>query len=248
MKNRGLELENELINHINNKYFNDLNENIKKFLLIIYENKIDKSEPFLVKKFYNNYKPDIVITHNKIKKFVSIKSGKSCSIHQEHIYSFINFLNDINCPSNIIENLKLFHFNDGSINGNGKNRKSAMDFQENNSEKINEINSFFNNEDIKEKIVTRTLFEGEYFGIPVVDYIYYGNLEKGICASKEKIINYLKSKHVYSASIHVSKLYYQSLHRNLKFELEHEYRRYYIQFKWYSIEEDLKEIIKSKKV
>lgn len=247
MKNHGLELEKELINHINKKHFNDLNDNIKKFILILYKDNIDKSALFSAEKFYNNYKPDIVITHNKVKKFISIKSGNSCSIHQEHIYSFLNFLNEINCPDNVTENLKLFHFNDGSLNGNGKSRKNAMDFQENNAKKINEINDFFNKEDIKEKIITRLLFEGEYYGIPIVDYIYYGDLENGIWASKEKIINYLKNKHIYSASIHVSKLYYQSLHRNLKFELEHEYRRYYIQFKWYSIQEDLKEIIKSKK-
>lgn len=248
MKSKGIQIENEIIAHINGKYFKELNNNIQNFIIDIYKSSLNKNKIFKANKFYNNYKPDIVIEHNGIKKYISIKSGKSCSIHQEHIYSFINFLYDLNCSSEVINELKLFQFNDGTNNGTGNIRKNAMDFQEKSYDSIKLINKFFNAEGIIDKIIDRLLFIGEYYGIPKVNYIYYGNLEKGIWADSNNIKNYLKKKNVFSASIHISKLYYQSLHRNLKFELEHEYRRYYVQFKWYSIEEDLKEIIKSKSV
>lgn len=248
MRNNGIKLENEIILHIDGKYFNELNNNMKCFIKSIYSTNLNKAKMFKAKKFYNNYKPDIVIEHNGVKKYISIKSGKSCSIHQEHIYSFINFLYDLNCSPELANELKLFQFNDGTKNGSGIIRKNAMDFQENNYDSIKLINSFFNKNEIIDKIIDRLLFAGEYYGVPKVEYIYYGNLEKGIFADRKSIINYLAKKHIFSSSIHVSKLYYQSLHRNLKLELEHEYRRYYIQFKWYSIEEDLKEIIKSKNV
>lgn len=247
MRNKGIQIEKEIITHINGKYFDELNNNIQAFMISIYGINLNKNKKFKVSKFYNNYKPDIVIEHNGIKKYISIKSGKSCSIHQEHIYSFINFLHDLNCPMQVANELKYFQFNDETKDGTGTIRKNAMDFQENNYDSIKLINNFFNRKEIMDKIIDRLLFTGEYFGIPKAEYIYYGNLENGIWADSEKIKNYLKEKHIFSSSIHSSKLYYQSLHRNLKFELEHEYRRYYIQFKWYSIEEDLKEIIKSKK-
>lgn len=248
MKNKGIQLEKDMISHINGKYFKELNNNIQSFISFLYKDELNKGKIFVANKFYNNYKPDIVIEHNGIKKYISVKSGKSCSVHQEHIYSFINFLQGLNCPDVLIRNLKLFHFNDGTENGSGGVRKNAMDFQETKYEDIKAINSFFNNKEVIGKIVDRVLFSGEYYGIPKVNYIYYGNLEKGYWANSDDIKEHLQTCHTFSSSIHTSKLYYQSLHRNLKFEIEHEYRRYYVQFKWYSIEEDLLKIIKSKKV
>ena len=91
MKNKGIQIEKEIITHINGKYFDELNINIQTFIINIYSSNLNKNKKFKASKFYNNYKPDIVIEHNGIKKYISIKSGKSCSIHQEHIYSFINF-------------------------------------------------------------------------------------------------------------------------------------------------------------
>lgn len=108
MKNKGLEAENELINSINGKYFSELSSTLKKFVSELYKKEIDYLKKFMCHKYFANYKPDIVITHNNIQKYISIKTGKNCSIHQEHLYSFLMFLSDNGCDNYLIKKLKNF--------------------------------------------------------------------------------------------------------------------------------------------
>jgi len=220
-----------------------MNENMKLFLKEIFIEDIENHK-IRAYKFAENYKPDIIITANGISKYISIKNGECNSVHQEHIYSFIYFLETNNIPKEIAKKLLEFHFNDGTINGSGKVRKNANDFLEKEQQWIQKINKELNKESIKKELIKRILFKGEFFSIPQVDYIYYGNVEKGYWASKDSITNYLSSTYTFTSSIHISKLYYQSLHRNLKYDKYYEYKRYYVQFKWYSIKEDLKRIMK----
>jgi hypothetical protein len=244
---KGFLAEQEIIKYINETQKYDLmNNNIKSFLNDLFNFNL-KEHTIYAKKFGENYKPDIAIHCNGITKYVSIKTGSSNSIHQEHLYSFINFLQTLGAPQEIILIIKEFQFNDKTTDGSGTMRKPALEYQIEHQEKIQKLNKFFNNEFIAPKMIERLLFSGEYFNIPNVDYIYHGNLENGHWACKNDILKYLLSKKIYSASPHVSKLYYQSLHRNLKHDIYFEFRRYYIQFKWHSIKEDIEFISKHKK-
>lgn len=239
MKNNGITNELFFINYINQKkYINNMNENIRAFLKYIFDFNLENKE-IKAYKFAENYKPDIIITANGFSKYISIKTGNSNSIHQEHIYSFCNYLQELKIDNKTINSLKQFHFNDGSLNGSGTKRKSANEFQSNNIEVIKEINKVLNKTENKSKIIDRLLFKGEYYHLPIVDFIYYGDIEKGWYASSDEIRNLLINNSNCSYSIHVSKLYYQSLHRNLKYDKYYEYRRYYVQFKWYSVKDDL---------
>ncbi len=244
-QNEGNKIEQSILDHINkNTYIHKMNNNIQLFLKFIFNNTDLKFCKIKAYKLCDNYKPDIVIYANQAKKYISIKSGTNNSVHQEHIYSFINFLSTEGISNETITKLKLFHFNDGTTNGSGKTRKDAQQFILNNKTSIKLINE--NLEKIKKNILNRILFDSEYFHVQSAEYIYHGNVSKGIWASKEEILNYLCKCNINSESIHVSKLYYQSLHRNLNFYNRYEYKRYHIQFKWYSIEKDLKEIRNTK--
>lgn len=250
MNNRfiGLKLEIDIVNHINeNKIYEKMCPNIQNFLKHIFNINL-KNKEIHAQKFYENYKPDITITACGITKYISVKSGSNNSVHQEHIYSFINYMKINNeLSEECINLLKEFHFNDGTISGNGLIRESATQFQLNNQDKIQQINIFFNAPDTISETIDRLLFKGEYYNIPVVDYLYYGTLDKGLWASRFEIISYLSNIKTYSASPHISKLYYQSLHRNLKKDLYYEYKRYYVQFKWHSLKEDLEYISNKRK-
>jgi hypothetical protein len=241
MNSYGKIIEKEIIEHINkNIYINRMNENMKNFLNSIFDFCLDGVE-ITANKYGHNYKPDIVITANGISKYISIKSGSQNSIHQEHIYSFIYFLKKLNMNEQEIISLLQFHFNDGTIDGAGNERKNANEFIEKNNDSVLKINEFMNKLEIKKALIERLLFKGEY-NMKVVDFIYYGDIDKGYWADKNKITEYLLNKKFFSCSIHVSKLYYQSLHRNLKFDVYSEFKRYYVQFKWYSLKEDIKYI------
>ena len=244
MKNNGTKIETEIINYINEKkYINKMNQNMKLFLSEIFEFNIEKSI-IRAYKYAENYKPDIIITANGISKYISIKNGESNSIHQEHIFSFINFLKRNGLSNEYEENILLFHFNDKTTDGSGTIRKDANEFLSKKQNEIQKINDFLNSVTLLKPLIERLLFKGEYHNLPIVDYIYHGNENEGYWAKKDDIINYLIHEKRYSSSIHISKLYYQSLHRNLKHDKYYEYRRYYVQFKWYTIREDIKYIMK----
>lgn len=246
MSNNGIKTEEEIIKYINNKtYLEKMNDNMKKFISGIFDFDL-KNTKIKAYKYVENYKPDIIVTANGISKYISIKTGENNSVHQEHIYSFVNFLKCNYLNENDQKSLLLFHFNDGTTNGSGKTRHNANDFLVSEQEKIQKINEYFNKDEFAKIAIERILFKGEYFHLPLVDYIYYGNIYEGYWAKREEIIDYLISKKFYSGTIHISKLYYQSLHRNLKYDKYREYRRYYVQFKWYSIKEDLKYIMNTK--
>lgn len=244
MKNteRGLKIEKDIINHINeNKYIEKMNLNISLFLKEIFEMDL-KNVLIKAMKYHENYKPDIVIEANSIKKYISIKSGKDNSVHQEHIHSFCNFLCEMRVSQSTINNLKLFHFNDMTTNGSGKEKKDAHNFLKLHSDICDKINKELNETKTKKACIERILFDGEYHNLPSVDYIYYGSYEKGIWAKKEKISNYLCSQNLNTLSIHISKLYYQAWQRNLQNNDRSEFRRYFVQFKWHSIEKDISAI------
>lgn len=241
MKNteNGLSIEKDIIDYICKcKYIKKMNQNMQYFLKNIFSHENHDKE-VTAYKYYENYKPDIVIMLGNQKRYISIKSGNNNSVHQEHIYSFCNFLQEIGISKEAIEGLKLAQFNDGSTNGSGYKKKDIFSFYNDYPDICKKINIELNKKETSSKIISRILFDGEYKNLPSVDYIYHGTVEKGLWASKKEILNYLNNITLNTLSIHVSKLYYQCLQRNLKNKPENEFRRYYIQFKWHSLKNDL---------
>lgn len=58
---KGLNVENEIINHINtNKYIHNMNANIRSFLKEIFNDQLSNTR-IVAKKYCENYKPDIII-------------------------------------------------------------------------------------------------------------------------------------------------------------------------------------------
>lgn len=244
--NNGKGNETAIINYINKKRtLSEMNDNIKNFVKFLFP-EITESNSVTAKKYGENYKPDIVIEFDNKKKYISIKSGDCNSIHQEHIYSFTNYIENLGANKETISLIKKFHFNDNTLDGTGEFRRSASEYQLYNQKDIQIINNFFNKEEIQQKLIKRILIKGEYHHAECIDAIYHGTIEKGIWATSQEIIDYLSKEKVYSASPHISKIYYQSLHRNLKYDIYFEFRRYYVQFKWYSLKQDLITITKKR--
>ena len=64
---KGLNIEREIINHINEKkYISNMNLNIKKFIKEIFKS-IKENDEIIAYKYISNYKPDIVIEVKKQK-------------------------------------------------------------------------------------------------------------------------------------------------------------------------------------
>lgn len=242
----GFANEIEIIDYLNKtRLFDNLNNNFKVFLEFLFNENLTGKTIFSYKP-EKQVKPDIAIIINNNTKYVSVKKGSGNSVHQEKLKEFEKFLDNCNISKKIIEYLKEFHYGDGSIDGTGKLRIKATQWQKENFEKIKMINSSFNTQNMLRKFFDRFLFVGNIPGAPIVDVIYHGNIEKGLWANKTEIINYLLNNPVSSTTVHFSNLTYQVWNRNLKFNPNTEDRRHIMQVKWTSITKDFINITKNR--
>ena len=238
---KGYQNEVNFVKAINNKKYRNLNPNMKEFVRFIFND--IKDEDIIECKRYRTYdKADVYIKLNNTIKNISIKSGTRVSVHAETINSFVIFLNEINIRENIINYLLLYHFGDFTKDGTGNIRMPASELKEKYRREIKIFNKYVNYKNIIKKVIVRCLFEGT-IKKNKADYIYYGNVLNGLYASKEEIINYFcDNKATEIISPHFSYLIYQNWNRNIIYNPKLENHRYYCQFKWPSIVEELTKI------
>lgn len=238
---KGYQNECNFVDAINNKKYCDLNNNIKKFIKFIFEN--IKDDDILECKRYRTFdKADVYIKLNGVIKNISLKSGIRVSVHAEKIETFIDFLREIHINEKIINILLLYHYGDFTTNGTGCVRLSAKELKARYEKEIKIFNKYINHKNIIKKIIIRCIFDGTSRK-NTTDYIYYGDIENGIYASKDETINYFcNSKAFEIITPHFSYLVYQNWNRNIVYNTKLESHRYYCQFKWPTILDDLQKI------
>ena len=246
MANSGLINEQKLIDYINDNSFYSFNQNIKDFLLFIFGIHFDNSAFKAYKPNLGQIKPDMVIEYKGIKKFISVKKGSGNSIHQENFDVFVDFLIKEGFNQSTINNLKLFHYGDGTIDDSGVVRLSATECKKKYQNEINQLNFEFNKPVNLIKMLDRFLFIGNLSTSVPVDAVYHGTIESGVWANKTELVNYFLSKRFKSRSIHFASLTYQVWGRNNNYTAVHPERRYIMQVKWGKILNDISNIIKSR--
>lgn len=235
--NDGLINERILIEYINNNSFDDYTDNIKNFLFFAFEDNINTNLPFYSDKIVGQLKPDILIKHNNVTKYISIKKGNGNSVHQESINDFFPFIASI-LDDKSLEYLKLYHFGDDTLDDSGSIRYSARECKNRYPNEIIYLNQKINDWTNLIKFLDRFLFYGNLSKISV-DIIYHGTINEGHWASKEEIINYIKNSIFHTNGVHFGPLSYQVWGRNEKKTALHPDRRYIMQIKWSSLKKDL---------
>lgn len=238
--NDGFINEKELREYINSNSYDNYNRNIKDFLSFVFEDDFNANLPFFAEKKHGQVKPDLVITHNGIKKLISIKKGSGNSVHQEKIDVFFPFVENLFDTENL-NYLKKFHYGDGTINDSGSIRYGANECKKIYSTEISKLNRIFNEWDKLIIFLDRFLFVGNVSSA-TVDIVYHGTIDEGLWATKDEILNYIKNSHFPLNALHFGPLTYQVWGRNEKRMAVHPDRRYIMQVKWGSITKDLKEI------
>lgn len=241
--------ENSIANYLNGKKFKDLNQNMKNFINWLFKNVNDETliHSEIIKRPIGerkNPKPDIWIKVNNDIQNISVKEGSGNSVHQEPFFEFCKFLQRINVETEIINNLKLYHFGDDTLDGTGELRYSTAKIKEKYKLKINNANNILNNNFVLEKILDRILFDGA-LEFPIrADVCYHGDLNNGLWASRNEIQEFLKnSKPEIMSGIMFSKLTYQPWTRDEHRTAKHPERRLTMQVKWGSMLGDLSKII-----
>jgi len=238
----GIYNEVEFVKYLNGKKIKQLNPMFLAFIEDLY-GKIDFNDVIKCTKNQNPEKADIFISINNIKKEISIKKGVKNSVHVEGISSFIHFLIDNNVKKDaIIEYLK-YQYADGTTNGSGEIRLSALEHKKNNQDKIDLINKEINNEKLLLKAIIRFILEGKDKNSKV-DALIYGVVDDFIWIKSEDIIKIILSKKdCYSTAVHFGPLTCQPLDRCLNNNPLLESKRFCIQIKWYNLCDDIIEIM-----
>lgn len=240
--NSGKKLENEFVLSINNKYFNELNLNLQKFILFVFKD-FNHSNKIKCQKLSNWQKADIAIQIGKEIKYISIKTGSQNSVHVEKLNDFITFLCNNKIENKIINDLLIYHYGDNTLIGNGKVRYSAEECKLKYKKEILEFNTYINNSNIMSEIIKRFLFTGKKVTNKYVDIIYYGNIKIGVWCTSEELLDFcVKHKSMYINTVHFSVFTYQNWCRNTTFKNQSEAHRHYLQIKWFSILSDLNKI------
>lgn len=235
----GIKNEYDFKNLIDGKQVKSLPTNLQNLLYALFNNIEDDS--FIscwCSKFVE--KSDIKIRINEEIKGISIKTGINCSVHQEHIDKFKQFLIKIGVDNTII--MEFNSFIEGIVNGN---RVDSITYIKANSESINIIKNTFNDYYTKINLLIRFLFQGTEIHRYDCDAIIYGTPSNFIWGTKSEILKYLiEYSPKDSVYINLSALYIKCYDRNLKNNPQKIERQKNIQVKWYTIKEDLGQITK----
>lgn len=176
---------------------------------------------------------------NNIIKRISIKKGVKNSVHMEPVSSFIKFLKENGMKKDLIRELLLFHYADGTINGTGKIRLSTKEYKTAHQKEIDKINEFFNTDVFIKKAVNRFVLQGNNSNY-CIDAIIYGVVDDFIWITKDEIVNILlKHKNISKESLVIGGLFYQPWDRCLNNSIKYNSRRHYIQIKWYHLSDDI---------
>lgn len=234
----GFQNETDLISALANKYYLNLNNNLKEFILFLFPqvNDYDKIKCYSGK---SGQKTDIIIEINNKRKNVSIKKGSGNSVHQEDIDLFIDFLTTLDISEEAKIELLKYHWADGTTDGSDKIRVSSAEYKMEHQNELDLINIELNKKEPLTKLITRVLFKGKNNEFDEADVVYYGTINKGHWATKDEIIKYMVNNNFDINSIHFGPLTYQIWNRCLNFNPNTENRRNVMQVKWGSLEKDL---------
>lgn len=191
-------------------------------------------------------KADIFVVVNGERKGISIKKGVKNSVHTEPISEFVKFLIENKIPQNIILEYLKYQYADGTTDGTGKVRLPVNEYKKENQNKIDEINKYFNKNDILLKAVNRFVLQGRNSD-DKIDAIIYGVIEDFIWIKSDDVRKIIfKKKNEYSSGVHFSVLSCQPLDRCLNNNRKYDKKRFYIQLKWYNLCDNIIECINDK--
>lgn len=234
----GFDNENQIIDALNNVQFNKLNNNLKKAILKINNNK--KPSIILAKKYGGRDKADLSFILDGDEYSISVKMGSGNSIHQEPIEDFILYLKtSIEDNQSVFDDLRHFIWGDKSLDGKGKvtDRINATNYKKDYPLKVKNIQSYFNSHiDI---LLNRFLITGKV-STKKADFLLYGDITKCTIVSENDLLNYAKCNTKKPISIGV--LNFQTWNRILDGNSKHEHKRGHIQLKWGTLKNDIEKI------
>ena len=233
----GFDNEKQIIEALDNVHFSKLNNNLKKAILKINNNK--KPSIISAKKYGGQDKADLSIILDGNEYSISVKMGSGNSVHQESVEGFITYLkNSFDDNKSVFDDLRHFTWCDETLDGTGlfSARMSVFKYKKNYPLKIKNIQSYFDkhiNELLKRFLITGKVSNKK------ADFLLYGDTSKCTIVSENNLLNYAINTKKKPISIGV--LTFQVWNRILT-KPKNDHKRGKIQLKWGTLENDIEKI------
>ena len=210
MQNDSLKYEYEFIHYFNDKVYSEFPDKWKKHLKRMFPEIQDDTVVHCSK--HENYyaKGDIDIRIKGNKKIISLKNGKNACMHRERFSWFYETLKDLGVSRETLNVLTLYQFGECRAYGHYDKPLSKDEIAEQYGQMLHQANKELNCDHILNVVIERSIIKGRKDYRQSIDYLYYGNLEKGILISVDQIYESIKSRTELSSSwLHFGQLVYQ---------------------------------------
>lgn len=240
----GFDNEKAIRDALNMKRYESINPNLRHFLDDMFKGHSLAGKWVHATTITQRMKPDFYVTIDGIPggKYVSVKMGSGNSLHQESLNDLISFLENEKVLPQIIDDLKRYHWSDGTNDNTGLDRLPAKTFAKQNKALVKRLNTYFNKDSIRTKMIERFIFKGNYPNAPEADYLYHGTVHNGVWASRKEIFDFVKTLKGDSNCFSIGPLTYQAWNKNLERKPAAEHKRHQMQVKWGKLAEALIEI------
>jgi hypothetical protein len=242
--NSGLDNEKEILAALDQKETGTLKGPLKELVNFLYP---QQTGLLFCKKAALHEKTDLILTLHDIPRYLSIKSGKAISVHEESLTTLIPFFRSLSIPEHILKTIVYFHYGDGTLDGSGPTRFTSNDLRRVCNSYFKEATQVLSDRRLMEPFFERFVFRGIDPNGHEVDALYYGDTKRGIYASREEILSsffYFPYRH--TGTINLGPLTYQPAVRNFYGYGEEEKRRNEAEIKWRGLYFDLGEIRRRK--
>ena len=231
--NKGLLREDEMIVNLNNKKVSELSINLRNLVEALFGALLD-DEVITCERMEGSMKPDFAITYQGETKYVSMKSGRSDTLHCEYIKPFILFLRELGISNRTQKTILLFHYGDGTMDGSGTTRMDYEDLCMWLKDRIKDANEELNSDyNFINKVIDRCIFDGASKEAISADIIYHGDYQEGFHMNKKQAHKYVKNrKFTWAKKLHIGPMFLRPQGRYIGREVKSEKKRHSIEVYW----------------
>lgn len=240
--NYGYQNEKDFVNLFNGKFLYELDDNSQQFLKELFGEIIDNNEPLLSWKNKDVQKADIFIKYKNYIKNISLKCGKSNSVHHEKIQSFQRYLEKLDIPYKTINKYVNYHYGymrDESDKIDFSKVLSSEEYKQYYQEDLDEFNNAINKTRIIIDMVDRFIIRGCNSDYDI-DAFVCGTIDDYIWIMKYDIYDLILSKRCLEfTSPHIACMTIGPQKRDLNRDSKNSKDRYLVCVRWNFIREDI---------
>lgn len=240
--NYGYQNERDFVDLFHDRYLSELDDNSQKFLKELFGDVIDNSELIQCWKNRMTQKTDFFIKYKNYVKCISLKSGKSNSVHSEAIQDFKQYLIKLDVPYYIIEYYMSYHYGyqrDETGHPDYSKPLSAEEYKQLYQPEIDQFNQYINQTRIIVDMIDRFLVRGKNSDYDI-DALVYGTVSDYVWILKYDLYDLiLNNRREDLTSPHVACMTIGPKKRNLYGSSSHDKDRYLISVRWNFILENI---------